>query len=312
MTETREVVVGYDGSDFSMQALEWAMDEAELRQLPLRVAHAWRWPYGQAEEEVKLHLRKAAEHVLYHGADCARSCSSSITEVTADLYEGSAAERLVELSARAELVVVGSRGMGALARTVLGSVAGYVAAHACCPVVVVRGPGPIPVPLHRGAVVLGMAADTRDEAIGFAFGEADVRQLSLVAVRGGPLQPMPWLSQGPPMPEPAIVAKTAEGEMIERLRPWQIRYPEVAVRVHSVTGPPKDVLADLSREASLMVVGGARGHGRLGSVTRSILQRSACAVAVVPAPVLPGEDVAPAGSAWTEAARSGDARAAAD
>ena len=30
MTDTRDVVVGYDGSDFSMQALEWAMDEAEL------------------------------------------------------------------------------------------------------------------------------------------------------------------------------------------------------------------------------------------------------------------------------------------
>ncbi|MGW0068225.1 universal stress protein [Streptosporangium sandarakinum] len=297
MTETREVVVGYDGSDFSMQALEWAMDEAELRQLPLRVAHAWRWPYGQAEEEAKLHLRKAAEHVLYHGADCARSCSS-IAEVTTDLYEGSAAERLVELSARAELVVVGSRGMGALARTVLGSVAGYVAAHACCPVVVVRGPGPIPVPLRRGAVVLGMAADTRDEAIGFAFGEADVRQLSLVAVQGVSLQPALWLSQGPPTAEPGTVAKTTEGEMAERLRPWQFRYPEVAVRIHGVAGPPKDVLADLSREASLVVVGGARGHGRLGSVTRSILQRSACAVAVVPVPALrEEEDVAPAGVA---------------
>ncbi|WP_353051477.1 universal stress protein, partial [Herbidospora sp. NBRC 101105] len=41
MTTMNGVVVGYDGSDFAMQALDWAMDEAEMRKLPLTVAHAW-------------------------------------------------------------------------------------------------------------------------------------------------------------------------------------------------------------------------------------------------------------------------------
>lgn len=81
------VVIGYDGSDFAMQALDWAMDEAELRGLPLLVAHAWQWPYGEATEESKRHLRQAAEHVLWHGADCARKVSS-IVEVTTDIHEG--------------------------------------------------------------------------------------------------------------------------------------------------------------------------------------------------------------------------------
>ncbi|MGV9773122.1 universal stress protein [Streptosporangium sp. NPDC003464] len=281
MTDSRDVVVGYDGSDFSMQALEWAMDEAELRKLPLTVSHAWRWPYGEADEEARGHLRKAAEHVLYHGGECARSCST-ITDVAVDLYEGAAAERLVELSARAELVVLGSRGMGALARTVVGSVAGYVAAHACCPVVVVRGPGPIPVPRHRGAVVMGMTAHTPDAAIEFAFAEADIRRLPLVAVHVGHLQPMAWSAPMPLVPDTQAITTAAEDDMLERLQPWQAARPAVSVRTYFVAASPKDALLDLSKDAALMVVGGARGHGRLGSVTASILQHASCAVAVVP------------------------------
>ncbi|MGS2644606.1 universal stress protein [Streptosporangium sp. G12] len=274
MTGIREVVVGYDGSDFSMQALEWAMDEAELGRLPLRVAHAWRWPYGEAGEEAKLHLRKAAEHVLYHGADCARACST-LADVTTDLYEGAAAERLVALSERALLIVVGSRGMGTLARAVLGSVAGYVAAHARCPVIVVRGPGPIPVPRERGAVVLGMSGDTSDGVIEFAFREARIRRLKLTAVHAGRLQPLAH--------EVRVAMNAVEDGMLERLGPWRVAYPGVAVRACFAAASAKDLLVDASREASLVVVGGAREHGRLGSTCRSVLQHGLCPVAVVPA-----------------------------
>lgn len=88
----RGVVVGYDGSDFAMQALDWAMDEAELRGQPLLVCHAWEWPYGEGDEEAKNSLRHAAEHVAWHGAECARACMSG-PEVDTDLYEGPACTR---------------------------------------------------------------------------------------------------------------------------------------------------------------------------------------------------------------------------
>ncbi|WP_235031098.1 universal stress protein [Nonomuraea solani] len=170
-------MLGYDGSDFSMQALDWALDEAELRKLPLTLAHAWQWPYGHAGEEAKAHLRKAAEHVLWHGAECARATSSGVL-VETELHEGPAAQRLVELSSGAALVIVGSRGLSALPRAVVGSVAGYVAAHAECPVIVVRGPGPLPVSTNPGLIVVA-DKDPDASVMQFAFGEAAMRQAPL-------------------------------------------------------------------------------------------------------------------------------------
>ncbi|GAA4039447.1 universal stress protein [Nonomuraea soli] len=173
-----DIVVGYDGSDFSMQALDWAMDEAELRRAELTVCHAWRWPYGEADRDTVLHLRKAAEHVLWHGADCVRH-TSSLTRVQTDLYEGDAADRLVELSASAELVVVGSRGLTGAPSAALGSVAARVAAGARCPVVVVRGPGPLPAAAHPGPVVVVAPEGVPDIVPAFAFREAALRRLTL-------------------------------------------------------------------------------------------------------------------------------------
>ncbi|GGO66796.1 universal stress protein [Nonomuraea cavernae] len=285
MTDPRGVVLGYDGSDFSMQALDWAIDECELRGLPLTLSHAWRWPYGEAPEEAKLHLRKAAEHVLGHGAECARS-SSTVTRVTTDLYEGSPGERLVELSAGADLVVIGCRGLGALARSVVGSVTAYVAAHATAPVIVVRGPGPLPQPVNPGPVVLGLGPATPDEALEFAFGEAAVRQLRLVAVYAVRLPTMSWGMPIPPLPDTDAFVQAGREQVEERLAPWRGRHPEVLTEARAVIGAAGEVLGEASAGATLVVVGADRTrhrHGRLGTVVRAMAEHASCPVAVVPA-----------------------------
>ncbi|MEV1238950.1 universal stress protein [Nonomuraea sp. NPDC050022] len=283
MAEFHRVVVGYDGSDFSMQALDWALDECELRGLPLTVTHAWRWPYGEAADEVKLHLRNAAEHVLYHGADCARS-SSTLTDVKADLYEGSPAERIVELSVGADLVVVGSRGLGALARSVVGSVTAYVAAHAQAPVVIVRGPGPLPVTAHPGPVVLGLSPTTPDAALQFAFDEAALRRLRLVVVHAVHLQIMAWGVAMAPVPDVEALTRAGQKRMEERLTPWRDRHAEVHVEGHVVIAPAKEALRTASSQASLLIVGAerTRHHGHLGTVVRAMAEHATCPVAVVP------------------------------
>ncbi|MEV0389245.1 universal stress protein [Nonomuraea sp. NPDC050643] len=283
MVELHRVVVGYDGSDFSMQALDWALDECELRRLPLTITHAWRWPYGEAAEEAKLHLRKAAEHVLCHGAECARA-SSTLTDVQTDLYEGSPAERIVALSAGADLVVLGSRGLGTLARSVVGSVATYVAARTQAPVIIVRGPGPLPTPTHPGPVVLGLSPATPDTALQFAFDEAALRRLRLVAVHAVHLQTMAWGVAMAPVPDVETVTWTGRQRMEERLAPWHDRHAEIHVEVHAVISPAKEALRTASAQASLLVVGAerTRHHGRLSTVVRAVAEHAVCPVAVVP------------------------------
>jgi nucleotide-binding universal stress UspA family protein len=283
MADLGRVVLGYDGSDFSMQALSWALDECELRRLPLTISHAWRWPYGEADEEVKLQLSKAARHVLCHGADCARS-SATLSDVTADLYEGSAAERLVELSAAAELVVVGSRGLGALARSVVGSVAAYVAAHACAPVIVVRGRRSTRGAVERGSVVLGMSPATSDAALDFAFGEAALRQLRLVVVHAARLPALAWGVVMAPVPDIGTYTWAGQDRMEERLAPWRDRRAEVRVETEVAIAPAREALHTAAARADLLVVGAERSrhHGHLGSVARAMVEHAPCPVAVVP------------------------------
>jgi nucleotide-binding universal stress UspA family protein len=283
MADLHKVVLGYDGSDFSMQALSWALDECELRGLPLTITHAWRWPYGEAAEKVKLQLYKAARHVLYHGADCARS-SATQSDLSADLYEGSAAERSVELSAGADLVVVGSRGLGALARYMVGSVTAYVAAHARAPVIIVRGPGPARGAVERGPVVLGVSPTTPDVALDFAFEEAVLRQLQLVAVHAVHQPVMAWGVSAPPVPDFEALTWAGQEQLEERLAPWLDRHPEVRVEARAVCASAKETLRNASAQASLLVVGAERSrhHGHLGTVVRAMVEHAPCPVAVVP------------------------------
>lgn len=133
------IVVGVDGSEAAQTALQWAVDEARLRDAGLTVVHAYPlapfgvYPYASMSLDASM-LPKAAEKVLDACIERVDTNDLRVTRVTA---VGSAAAPLVEMSEKAELVVVGTRGAGLLARMTLGSVASQVAAHAACPVAVI-------------------------------------------------------------------------------------------------------------------------------------------------------------------------------
>ncbi|MBO4275800.1 universal stress protein [Microbispora triticiradicis] len=278
----RGIVVGYDGSDFAMQALDWAMDEAEFRRAPITVCHAWRSPYTPGDEEARKSLHHAAEHVLWHGAECARQCTSGV-RVREDLFEGQATERLVALSATAGLVVVGSRGLSGSARRVMGSVAGHVATYAHCPVIVVRGVGSLPHPRHPGPIVAGVGGGD-DHVLAFAYREAALRGLSVIAVRAMRHPAAVWSAGMAPMVMSDVPGRETVELLEAAVRPWRERYPHVETALQPVSGPVLDVLADASSGATMLVVGATREKGalaRLGSVTRALIDAVTCPVAVV-------------------------------
>ncbi len=128
---TPGVVVGYDGSEFAVRALDWALDEARLRGRPLTLCHAWERSYGTALPGTDRGgglepgpgagetPRRVAEQVMEHGLNRARARLPG-GPVHTDLHEGPAADRLLEHSAAAELVVVGACGRGEVVRASAG------------------------------------------------------------------------------------------------------------------------------------------------------------------------------------------------
>lgn len=139
------ITVGIDGSDHSIRALEWAVNEATVRHAPLTVltVHSvaqsgWTGnPIILPEDSGELEKeRQAAEEMTL-------KVTSPLGEerpasVTVRAVNGFPAQELIEASREADLMVVGSRGAGGFARLVAGSVSSQVVHHAHCPVVVLR------------------------------------------------------------------------------------------------------------------------------------------------------------------------------
>jgi nucleotide-binding universal stress UspA family protein len=144
MTETSyKVVVGVDGSDGSKAALRWAVEEARARGGTVFAVHAWEVPpMAYASFAAVPDLTPHEMEKL--GDETARETISSVigddvsVPVIVELREGHATRALVEASADADLLVVGTRGRGGFAGLLLGSISTYAVHHATCPVVVVR------------------------------------------------------------------------------------------------------------------------------------------------------------------------------
>jgi nucleotide-binding universal stress UspA family protein len=140
------IVVGVDGSTGAQAALEWAAAEARLRGASLRIVHAWHLPaatYGSGgfvppvgmswEDDLETAAREGLDRVV----DGAAELLAGI-EVERRLGEGPAATVLSHAAEGADMLVLGSRGLGGFKELLLGSVGHQCAQHARCPVVIVR------------------------------------------------------------------------------------------------------------------------------------------------------------------------------
>src|SRR5208337_4636659 len=139
---TKPVVVGVDGSEESLRAVEWAALEARRHSSPLRIVSVpAQVPQMHAYNASPAAIANALRGMAARALDAAVTRSEEVVQglpITTDLLSGPPALAVAEAGSEASMLVVGARGAGGFAAMVLGSVSRYVAIHAACPVVVVR------------------------------------------------------------------------------------------------------------------------------------------------------------------------------
>lgn len=282
------MVVGVDESAGTEAALQWAADDASARKAPVRLVCAYR--HESANNHVPSYLDGAEVEFQQPGQVAQRLITDAIEQVTA-IYPGAQTEGeavdgdpvrvLVDESAHASVVVLGSRRLSALSSSVLGSVGGGVAARAESPVVVVRGPAGRPE--EGAAVVVGVdGTEATEQILEFGFEHASRHGVPLRAIlcwRPDRLAAMKWRSEPPP---PARV----EAWLSEALAGWREKYPNVDVHEGVIREHPVGGLVASSLSQHLLVVGN-RGHHALsgtllGSVSQGVLHHANCPVAVLP------------------------------
>ncbi|MEU9116791.1 universal stress protein, partial [Streptomyces sp. NPDC048483] len=205
--------------------------------------------------------------------------------VRTETVPGRAAEELLSRSPHAAALVLGHRGAGGFPRLPLSSVSWEVAAHAGCPVIIVR-PEETPEATENRVVAGVDITDISDEALDLAFAEAELRgaHLELVHASFHPSE----MPAGPHLVAPDFKALDdaalliLEAETARR----RDRYPGVPVDPRVERVRPATLLREASQRAALLVVG---SHGRsglrrlvLGSISGEALHSAGCPVAVVP------------------------------
>ncbi|MET7402279.1 universal stress protein [Dactylosporangium sp. NPDC005572] len=284
MVREGPVVVGVDGSAPSLAATRWAAAEASRRRVPLRVllAYHWRVPWAAFAPGTELaHTAQQLADAQAEGFGQEAAAASPGVEVSTTATLGRPAETLLAAGASAGLLVVGTRGRRTTTGTVLGSVSQQVAAHAACPVAVVRGrTGP------AGPVLVGFdASEPARQALELGFVEAASRGCDVRAVRAVDTSVGPPAMGAPPLLHDATeVRRVLFDEAAAQVAAAAAGHPGVGWDFDGVAGDAIGALARRSRQAQLVVVGN-RGHGGfagllLGSVSLRLLHRADCPVLI--------------------------------
>ncbi|WP_440558543.1 universal stress protein [Streptomyces sp. SCPE 10] len=282
------VVAGVDGSEESLRAVDRSADEAALRGAPLRLVYASLWERYEGSliaQEVGRPVEEVIARDVMGAAERRAHQRRPGLVVTAAVLAEEPEVALVNESSLARLVVLGCRGRGGVAELLLGSVSLSVAAHAHCPVIVLRGRPEEPA--APGRVVLGVTEKGAcPAAVRFAAEEAALRGVPLEAVRAW-RRPAHTTAGHPPLSGAPVPAQEEAAEALEealRDLPDGLRAQRRAAE-----GPARDVLVGASGDAGLLVVGVRRRSGRFGSrlgrVAHGVLHHARCPVAVVPEPV---------------------------
>ena len=278
------IVVGVDGSAPAQHALDWAIREARVHDCALQLVHGAVVVGGHAITPSTARLVTKASALLLDRVLAVARTEAPDLAITAALVRGPAALGLIDASADADLLVVGSHGHGGATSFVLGSVADACVRHAAVPVAVIR---PEAVAQSGGAVVVGVdGSEGSLAALRWARCEAFARGSGLDVIHA-------WDAGFSTELAAIAVGVTEEIERDARATLHSAVELTAGVGTEAPTEVlvhdfPERALLEAANDATLLVVG-SRGRGGftsllLGSVSRSCVHRAGCPVVVVREP----------------------------
>ncbi len=263
------IAVGVDGSVASDAAVRFAAREAALHETTLTLLHVIApvpsWATSSEQADIAAAWEANARDVIEQARKIAAAAAdeSVLPDVRSEITHSAVAPTLIGASSRARMVVVGSNGMGAVGRFVLGSVSDAVLHRAHCPIAIIHD--------HDGSaqtdapVLVGLDGSPASEgALQLAFDEASRRTVELVALHAWsdvgvfPILGMDWRDY-----------ETKGAQLLaQQLAHWQAQFPDVRVQRRLVCDKPAKWLIEDAEHAQLVVVG---SHGRGGGLPGKLL-----------------------------------------
>lgn len=161
--QTGRIVVGVDGSSCSIDALRWAARQSALSGAALEAVMSWEYPTSSVMDLSAVDVDWAANAKSSMDFALAAAFGDDLPAIKGFIVRGRPAQVLITAAAGADLLVVGSRGHGAFAGFLLGSVSENVAAHAPCPVLIVRHPKAVNGKAKRDAGNAAATSSTLDD-----------------------------------------------------------------------------------------------------------------------------------------------------
>ena len=245
------VVVGYDGTDRSLAALRYGIEEAVRRATSLEVVHV---SPGLApgyvdvpdlEAEVRATARRAVGAAEAELGRLSPGLAANVCEAT-----GSVADQIVRHSDGAQLVVLGRETKSALEKAVTGAIAGAVARRAPAPVVVVPQGWP-GITAERQRIVVGLRdAGHVDGLLQEAFARAAAAEAELHVIHAWSL-PDPYVDSVESRTDPARWVRAGRLMVEAAVGEWRADCPDVPVTIEIVHADPAHALVQASASASL-------------------------------------------------------------
>ncbi len=261
----KPIMVGIDGSQAAIAAAFWAVDEAISRAVPLRLISVIKQTHISPDDYARdlAHAETSISEARF-----AIEAGGKPVKIETDILRGPAGPALVEASRDAEMICVGSVGIGRYTRSILGSTATELAEKAHCPVAVVRTVAGQPPPDINWIVVRMTDVPDSDAVVKYAAWEAKLRKAPMLVLGGRPEE----------------LTEHADGEFDRRVQDWRQRHPEVRVYPITTKAGIASFLSANEERVELAVISGVEANqlARLvGPSGHSLFHHPECSVLVV-------------------------------